>query len=180
MSEAIDTLLAKEEIRDVLGRYCRAMDRFDAELLASVHHEDAIDEHGLPGEDGTAAWFREHVFAIIEASWEATQHFLGNSLIIVDGERADAETYVIAIHVGYPDATGARTLDVVGARYVDRLERRAGAWRIAHRIVVADWRESRPFHHVASRRERGRRDRDDVAYRAPGLPAGVPWSAVAG
>jgi hypothetical protein len=180
MSESIETLLAKSEIRDVLGRYCRAMDRCDAELLGSVYHEGALDEHGLPGEDGTAAWFREHVFAILDASCEATQHFLGNSLISVDGERADVESYVIALHVGHPDAAGARTLDTVGARYVDRFERRAGSWRIAHRIVIADWREARPFHHVVSRRETGRRDRDDAVYRAPALPADVPWSSWTG
>jgi len=179
MSETIDTLLAKSEIRDVLGRYCRSMDRFDAELLASVYHEDALDEHGLPGEDGTAAWFRANVFAVLGA-WESTQHFLGNSMVVVDGERADVESYVIALHVGRPDASGARTLDTVGARYVDRFERRDGAWRIAHRIVVADWREARPFHHVVSRRETGRRDRDDAVYRAPGLPADVPWSSWTG
>jgi hypothetical protein len=33
-------------------------------------------------------------------------------------------------------------VDVVGARYLDRLSRRAGAWRIELRIVVLDWRKT--------------------------------------
>ena len=41
----VEELLAKQEIRDVLMRYSRAIDRMDSELLASVYHPGA-DEHG--------------------------------------------------------------------------------------------------------------------------------------
>jgi hypothetical protein len=37
----------RQEILDCIHRYCRAIDRFDRELLISVYHPDAIDDHGL-------------------------------------------------------------------------------------------------------------------------------------
>src|SRR5439155_201455 len=38
----------KQEIHDVIMRYCRAIDRRDRELLRSCFHPDAIDEHDTP------------------------------------------------------------------------------------------------------------------------------------
>ena len=38
---------ARDEIRELLTRYCRGVDRMDAELIASAYHPDAIDEHGM-------------------------------------------------------------------------------------------------------------------------------------
>ena len=48
------------------------------------------------------------------------------------GERARAETYAVAYH-RKELADGSGHDDVFGIRYVDRMERRDGAWR---RIVV--------------------------------------------
>ena len=44
---ALRVLLDKQEIHEVLMRYCRGIDRCDAELLHSVYHPDATDDHGL-------------------------------------------------------------------------------------------------------------------------------------
>ena len=43
---ALRVLLDKQEIHEVLMRYCRGIDRCDAELLHSVYHPDATDDHG--------------------------------------------------------------------------------------------------------------------------------------
>ena len=37
----------KQSIREVLTRYCRAVDRMDRDLLISVYHPDAVDDHGF-------------------------------------------------------------------------------------------------------------------------------------
>ena len=65
-----------------------------------------------------------------------TQHHLTNSTVELDGDRADAETYFVAVHrrPGPPVSVGQ-----FGGRYLDRLERRDGAWRINERVVVHDW-----------------------------------------
>jgi len=36
----------REAIENLLGLYCRAIDRLDVELLKSVYHPDGIDDHG--------------------------------------------------------------------------------------------------------------------------------------
>ena len=42
----LEELSAYIEIKQVLYMYCRGVDRGDAELIRSVYHPDAIDEHG--------------------------------------------------------------------------------------------------------------------------------------
>jgi hypothetical protein len=44
--KALQQLIDKLEIHEVLTRYCRGIDRCDAELLESVYHPDATDNHG--------------------------------------------------------------------------------------------------------------------------------------
>ena len=39
-------LLAKQEITELLYRYCRGVDRLDMELVRSCYHPDATDSHG--------------------------------------------------------------------------------------------------------------------------------------
>ena len=43
---ALDRMLARDAIREVLARYARAIDRADDALLKSCYFDDAIEEHG--------------------------------------------------------------------------------------------------------------------------------------
>ena len=46
--QRLHTLFAKQEIRDVLSRYCRGLDRMDKEMAYSVWHEGATaDYYGI-------------------------------------------------------------------------------------------------------------------------------------
>jgi hypothetical protein len=48
--EQLKQLLAcadRDAIENLLGLYCRAIDRLDLELLESVYHPDAVDDHGM-------------------------------------------------------------------------------------------------------------------------------------
>ena len=42
----LETLIAKQEITDVVYRYARGIDRLDFELVRSCYHPDAYDDHG--------------------------------------------------------------------------------------------------------------------------------------
>jgi hypothetical protein len=96
-----------------------------------------------------------------------TQHLVGNVQAHVDGDRATAESYVHAHHV---IAQGEDLVQLmVGARYLDRFERRAGEWRIAFRTEVIDWGRWLPvperWFEQNNEMPKGRRDRDDLSYR---------------
>lgn len=128
-------LADREAIRDCLLRYSRACDRLDTELLNYVYWPDAIDEHA--GFTGNREEFINYINAAI-GSMEITQHFLGNMLIVIDGNDANTETYYQAYHRirgenGVP-------FDVVGGgRYIDHFEKRNDEWRISERFVTTDW-----------------------------------------
>ena len=132
----LESLSAREEIRDVLYRYCRATDRRDWASLRACYHDDAYDDHGsLVGPIDEFIRISKP-FADRVA---ATMHFMGNALIELDGDVARVESYVIAYHVIEAD-DGTSKHDNWGIRYVDRFERRDGAWKIAHRVVAHELR----------------------------------------
>lgn len=163
MSLTVDDLIARQEIADVLFRYSRGVDRLDLDLVRSCYHPDAYDDHGA---------FKGNLDEFIKVSpaflskWTATQHFLGNMLIEVDGDIARAETYAVAFH-RREDADGNGKDDIMGIRYVDRFERRDGEWKIAYRATVADWRRVEKVSGAKGRNEVGlwgQRDATDAIH----------------
>jgi 3-phenylpropionate/cinnamic acid dioxygenase small subunit len=142
-TEPILRILADEhEVRQVLYRYCRGIDRREFELVRACYHPDATDEHGP---------FRGNLDEFIEfcrnglRQYERTMHFLGNILIEpVDDERLLSETYAIAFHRLAPRGDRPARDHVVGLRYVDRFTRYEGAWRIRQRTCVFEWARTDP------------------------------------
>ena len=133
----------KDAIRKVLYTYFRAVDAADWDLMASCYYPDAIDEHsGVYNGPiaGLVQWCIDNV-ATAFSSW---MHFGGQSIIDVDGDTADVETYAVAIHKTHPDEKGFEADVVAGGRFFDRFERRDGEWRIAHRKLVIGWIPSAP------------------------------------
>lgn len=135
-------LLDKEEIRDLMARYARAVDRMDLASLREVYHDDAYDDHGdYKGDvDGLLHYVRERIGGAPQA-----MHFLGQCHIeFASDDVAVVETYFMTAHTLGPDARvayglgdgdGAVQISMFG-RYVDRTERRNGAWRVARRDTV--------------------------------------------
>ncbi|MBT6275240.1 MAG: nuclear transport factor 2 family protein [Chromatiales bacterium] len=141
MALTIEDLLAKQEITDVIYRYARGIDRLDFALVRACYHPDAYDDHG--GLKGNVEEFISGCEAFLP-QFVATQHFMGNMLIEVEGSLARAETYAVAYHrKALPDGSGKD--DVFGIRYLDRFERRNGEWKIGHRVVATEWRRVEPI-----------------------------------
>ena len=133
MAAVDQTLLDQVALRDLVMRYCRGVDRRDFALLRSLYHDDAIDDHGAMfsgGPDDFVAWLPAAM-----APWELTIHAVTNSLFVIEADRAEGEHYVRAWHRTYPPR---RKEYVVHGRYLDRYERRAGAWKFLHRSLVFD------------------------------------------
>ena len=113
------------EIQQVLFRYCRGVDRGDRAVIASVYHDDANDDHGTW--KGRGKDFGEYLVPAMDGSPLSSQHHITNSLIEVDGETAQAESYFIAFHP-LTGEDGRPFHAFVCGRYLDRFALRGGVW----------------------------------------------------
>jgi hypothetical protein len=168
LSARLRTLLDRQEIADVVARYCRGIDRRDFDLVRACYHPDGADRHtGFSGGiDEYITWL-----ASVLADYPATQHLVGQQLIEIQGDIARCETYGIATHWVGP--TGDPRLDYTsGFRYVDRMERRGGEWRIAERLAVRDWTRKETGQFVPREGEgpTGAPSHADPLYHLPGWP----------
>jgi hypothetical protein len=134
-------LLDKQEIHERLMRYCRGVDRGDAELISQAFHTDAMADHGqvfFTGEDVgqmLAQMAARHTNA-------SGTHFTGNELIEIDGDKAYSEVYFLSFRERERD--GETVTFWRCARYIDQWERRDGVWGIVYRRVVDSWNRIDP------------------------------------
>ncbi len=131
---SVEEVADRLAIQDVLYRYARGIDRCDEDVLRAVWWPGARADYGN-GEVDAGDWSGDVVKAL--SAMRRTQHFLGNVLILVDESIAEVETYCRAYHE--VDGPNGLVEMEVGGRYLDRLEKRDGEWRIAHRRYVLDW-----------------------------------------
>ncbi|HEY6762955.1 MAG TPA: nuclear transport factor 2 family protein [Baekduia sp.] len=134
-------ILSEPAIGRVLARYCVALDARDWDALRTCFHPGAAVDYGrlVRGSvDDLLAYLRAET-----ATLEATMHVLGTCALDVDGDRADAETYCVAEHLGPADHPWCRGQVTAWVRYLDRFERRGGAWAIARRRAVIAWTRTR-------------------------------------
>jgi SnoaL-like domain len=147
---ALQRLLDKEAIREVLGKYPRSVNRSDVELMLSLYNDPSWEEHaGYRGSgQGWASLPRD------SAGRKAGHHLLGQCVIDLDGDTAFAETYFL-MHMqtafrlsrggaNQPATDGGDWTTIIAGRFLDRLDRVNGDWRITVRKVVADWGQEIP------------------------------------
>jgi len=118
------------EIREVLARYCRGIDRGDLALVLSCFHENATEDHGHF--KGACAEFYRIVIERL-ADRLTSVNLTSVSVEFAGQDIALSEAYHLDILREGPIDT------IYAGRYLDRFERRQGEWRIATRIATADW-----------------------------------------
>ena len=168
LARRVQVLEDRQAILDCVHRYCRGLDRHDDEILASAFHADAIDSHGSfvgPIDEFVRFANDGHAKTTLSHTHNITSH-----TVEIDGDTAHAESYVIfALRL-----RDGETVHVGGGRYVDRLEKRDGDWRISRRQLIMDWRFEADGRAWASRPKQavGSWGRDDPSYMRPfELPA---------
>jgi ketosteroid isomerase-like protein len=130
---ALQALLDRQAVVDVVADFCHRIDEYDIDGLTDVFTDDCFVDYG-PARGGPVTG-RMAVLARIasgQAEFRRTQHQLGQSRVHLEGDRADATTYVTATH---EDWSG--TVTRVHLRYVDGFRRTEHGWRIARRVVFA-------------------------------------------
>lgn len=158
--QALRRLVAGNEIQTRLARYCRGVDRLDAELLRSVYWPDAWDDHGpFSGRrDEFIAW----VIPFLRDNYTSMTHVVSNHLIEFHDRHAYSECYFTGAYLLVKDAR-EYTRQSCG-RYIDLFEQRHGEWRILYRTVINDWARTDPVAAPAPLRTPGKRSGDDAVY----------------
>jgi hypothetical protein len=163
---ALDELLAKQAIAEVIYSYCRGLDRMDRDLAVSTWHKDGTADYG-PIFNGTGAGFVDWVWNA-HTAFTAHSHQVTNILISVDlaDDRAVSESYVtVALRTAPNEGS---VIDVVGrGRYLDRWSRRGDRWAIDHRQYVDDFQSVYTMpatDAIAASAATGRRGPDDPSY----------------
>lgn len=125
--ERLARLADRMEIRDLLTRYCRAVDRLDAEELAAVFHDDAVIQKAAGDLHQPA--YSAHVIKRQSGISVAAHQITGVLVDFVDDDHAFAQSWGMAVerHAenGVPDAVDL----LYRVRYGDTVERRDGASR---------------------------------------------------
>lgn len=121
----------RQDILDCLHRYCRGVDRFDRELLLSVYHPDAVDDHGVFV--GNREAFVDWALAYHAEHQLSHHHMIFNPTIDLQGDVAHSEVYWLFFG---ENRTKPNTLAI--GRYLDRFERREGHWAIAARVCISE------------------------------------------
>jgi ketosteroid isomerase-like protein len=126
-------LTDRQAIHDCLMNYSRAVDRLDRELLLSVYHEDAIDDHGVFV--GSPADFADWAIDMHTRTHVSHQHAIFNYTCDLDGDVAHTEAYYMFVGLNRE----GKPLTMGGGRYLDRFEKRNGRWAIGARVCIRDW-----------------------------------------
>jgi hypothetical protein len=135
LEQHLRELLDKQAIYELINAYANAADRHDHAKMRALYHEDAIDEHGHFAK-GPAMDFIDKL-PEIQKPMAILHHNITTVNLKLAGDKAEGEVYLIAMHQVRQDD---RLFDVlIGGRYFDKYEKRAGIWKFAHRSIVADW-----------------------------------------
>jgi hypothetical protein len=164
-------------IEDLELRWCRAIDRLDLASMPSLFHPDAYDDHGAYRGDipGLIDWLRQRHAGICFC-----MHQMTNVLVeFADEDNALVEACLAVVQRFVPGAAAAlapagapfradRHVDLVSrARYVDRVQRRDGEWKILRRTFIQEWRQVTQLDHapaIAPGAFSGRRDLEDFVF----------------
>ena len=118
----------RQDISDLLVRYATGIDRRDWALFRTAFTDDCELDYGEIG-----AWkgvdavteFMEKVHAMAGH----TMHRLSNQAITVDGDKAEARTYIDGLIMAGDNTSGVNAIGF----YDDEIVRTDAGWRIARR-----------------------------------------------
>lgn len=126
----------KLAIQELFARYAHAIDDLDPAAWVAFFTADGIFQVGTRAMQGAAAL---RGYADVHVREIRCRHMMSNFLYTVRGNEAAGQCSMLAT---LATAGGYRIF--AQGRYVDRLVRQDGVWRIAHRKVETDQLASNP------------------------------------
>ena len=136
------------EICELVDAYAHCADRRDAKEQMSLFTEEThfiVFMDAKSEKPSMELNRREDLAPVFDElnKYEVTTHFMGQSTVVLDGDRATGETYCIAHHVSASE--GKRTLFIASLRYYDVFAKIEGKWLFAERKIMVDWTDTRPI-----------------------------------
>lgn len=158
--EILRSLADRQQITDLIYRYCRSVDRLDIPLGHSVWHGDGIADYGKGFYQGNGRGVIDHICAQHQHALHHS-HQVSNIIIELDGERAGSESYVTTT-LRVQRGEQLKQI-IVWGRYVDQWSRRNGRWGLDKRVSILDFDEIRDVTAMYEH-DTARRDRSDPSY----------------
>jgi len=130
----VQELINREKIREVVHRYCWAVDRGTLEDVMAFFHDDPCRLVLVPGKPyvGRAAvqqWYDVYM----QNRMEVLRHLIHNQTITIDGDDAVSRSYFDAVG----DLKG-ESITVAGF-YEDTLLRVRGKWKFTEKVIRLDF-----------------------------------------
>ena len=137
MNDTINTqlkeLLDREQIRDLVHRYCWAVDRGTLEEVMALFHMECHLELSpgkrYAGREATYKWYNIYM----QNRMEVLRHLIHNQMISVNGDTATSKSYFDAVG----DLKG-ESITVAGF-YEDTLLRVNGEWKFTEKVIKLDF-----------------------------------------
>lgn len=133
-------LINKNEIKEIIHRIARGLDRIDETLLRSVFHHEATLDFGPGVFQGSSNDYVHWTIGVMNQV-RSSHHMITNVQTTLEGDVALTESYCHA-HFRMDKPTGREDI-FVGSRYLDRFERHpsgpSGVWKVMHRKQIIDW-----------------------------------------
>jgi len=129
-------LADKEEIRELISRYCLYVDAGRGEEWAGLFTEDGVLDSPVMGRFEGRAKLLEMMQKYAEFTGDSTQprHFISGILIDFENpEHAFAECYFLMMH-----AEDGKTIPVLCGRYEIRAKKVDGVWRFSEFKTLPD------------------------------------------
>lgn len=159
-SALLQQVVDRQEITDLLYRYCRSMDRCDHEVGYGIWNEGATADYSADVFQGSGRDFIDYCLAQ-HALATCHTHQVTNILIRLDGDRAASEAYVYSV---LRMELGGKPKQIsTWGRYLDTLSRQNGRWGIDKRIAIRDLDEISDYMSLTPC-PAGSRDRNDPSY----------------
>lgn len=138
-SAAVEELLSKQAITELLYTYPRGLDRLDRDLLLSIGHPDTKMTFGKTVFPTWAAYVDWLMTA--HNDMVGNNHRITNILIKVNGNTAVSEcTGTATLLTKAPGKPGFYEERWMHSRYLDTWSRRNGRWALDSRQTVPDYR----------------------------------------
>ncbi|MET0239766.1 MAG: nuclear transport factor 2 family protein [Sphingobium sp.] len=179
-----EVMLLREAVRDVkdrqdvfacIQRESWARDRQDIDAINGCWWPEGVDEHGPIVTN--AADYAKRANLGHSMNFNMTSHNITNQLCELDGDTAYCESYVI----GGLFWLDGKTTTIAFGRYLDRLEKREGEWRMLTRKCTIEMTADCDATWVYSKNVKGflkaRWDGKDPSYDRPFIASteGLRW-----